>query len=325
MSLPMQVQRDVEELEAYEKMLAEHAAGEPTAPEATNPPEEPAAVPPAAVATVPTTVAESKVVELKVPEQSEETWQQKFRTLTGKYNAEVPVLHAQNKELNKTVQQLRAEMDALNTARQAEIAAKSTVPDEEVSAFYGPEEVAIQNKLTNKVVAPIQAQLEKLAKENEALRAQVEITESTVATSSFEQKLNSRVGDFEKLNSDPKWIEWLDGYDPMLRAPRRSAAQDAYARGDLEALVDYVSMFQKTVTPPAQDQREAELSSQVAPSRAATAPVTTAPISETRVYSAREAEALFDKVAKLNRAGNYSEASSLEAELTLAYNSGRVR
>lgn len=324
MALPKQVQRDMEDVAAYDASMAELTAGTEAVEQTAHPVL--AAVPIAGVSEPVSAVAEVLVPAVDAESAKEEAaWQQKYRTLRGMFDAEVPVLHRQNKELTAAIQKLHDEIAVLKAGPAPSTPTTSLVSDDEVLEF-GADFIDVQRRITKEEMSPILAQLEAIKHENTALREQVGQTGSQVATMSFEQKLLLAAPDFDTINADPRWVEWLDDIDPMLRAPRRGVAQAAYERGDIEATVSYIDMFRRLTNPVDQHTSAAasELRSQVAPSRSASSagnPVAT----QERIYTESEVSSLFDKVGALYRQGKNEEASKLDTELTLAFNTGRVR
>ncbi len=319
MALPAQVQKDVEAIEAYEATLKaeqERAAApvEQTAEVADQAasPEVPAAVVPGSEK-----IDASNVVDLK-PAADEESWKQRYLTLQGMQKAEAKG----HKELKQQFEQLQAEVVKLKAAP---VAVKPLVTDEETVEF-GADLIDVQRRVAKEELAPIMAQMETLLNENKELRNQLNQVDASVASSSFEQRLAKAVPDFEAVNDDPRWIVWLDEFDPLLRAPRRSVAQAAYEAGDVEATAAYVTLFKSTLAPATTatpSKIDKELLSQVTPSKSSSsvAPGDT----QARVYTEAETSVLFDKVGLLYRQGKTEEASKLDAELTLAYHEGRVR
>jgi len=110
MALPRQVEAQLKELEEIEKQLAAQqnpqATPEEPAPQPAEPAEPTQNIEP--VAPQPE-VKPEKPVEPEVPE---ETWQQKYKTLKGMYDAEVPRLHSD-------IRDLKSQMDKLQKAAEA--------------------------------------------------------------------------------------------------------------------------------------------------------------------------------------------------------------
>ena len=321
MALPKQVEQQLKEIEALEKQLA----GDPEPTPAPVPDPEPSPDPAPAEPTEP--VSETKPVEKpKEPATSEvpeETWQQKYRTLKGMYDAEVPRLHAQVKELQSYVTQLRDQIEAAPkpAAQPTETKKSSLVTDADVEAF-GADLIEVQRKVAREIAMEFQSEIEALKAANMELRKQVQQTGTQVGEVTFEQRLFAQVPDWARLNNDPAWIAWLDEVDPILRGPRRNAAQAAYNAGDAEAVAYYVQLFRDSTAAPAVDTRQKELERQVQPTRTATSQT---PVSQKgKIYSTRDVEKMFLKVKELNVAHKFDEANKLEAEIDAAYMEGRV-
>ena len=319
MALPKQVEQQLKEIEALEKQLSGDVQQEqqtdvdPDTPTSAEPQD-------------PITEAkpDTKPTESKAAEVTEETWQQKYKTLQGMYDAEVPRLHAQVKELQNYVGQLKQQIDARPDpapTQSTPAPRESLVTDDDVEAF-GKDLIDVQRKVAREVSMEFRAELDSLKAENSELRKQMQQTGNQVGEVSFEQRLYHTVPDWSALNNDPKWIAWLDEFDPMLRAPRRAAAQGAYNANDVEGVAYYVKMFKDAYVTPQDDGRQAELERQVQPTRNASVQT---PVSQKgRTYTTRDVEKMFLKLKDLNIAHKYDEAKKLEAEIDSAYVEGRV-
>lgn len=325
MALPKQVQDQLKELEKIEQQLAQ--SKEPQPPSNTEEKSDPAPAPaeqpenPEPVAAEPAPV-EKKPEAPAEPPVAEETWQQKYRTLKGMYDAEVPRLHAQVKELTSRMEQIQREMQPPKTETKPQQAEK-LVTDADVEAF-GSDLIEVQRKVAREVAQEFRAELETLKSENAELRKQIGETGTKVVEASFSQSLHRLVPDFEAINADPRWIDWLNEMDPMLRAPRKVMAQEAFNRGDAEAVAYYIGMFKQSVAPAAEPTpaKKQELERQVQPNRtsAQTAPVS----SKGKTYTSSQIQGMFQKAALLGGQGKHEEARQLEAEIDAAYMEGRV-
>lgn len=317
MALPKQVEAQLRELEALEKQLTEAnnpAPAEPT-PTPAEPPQDPQPAPTEPKPVEPTPTPTEPVV-------AEETWQQKYKTLKGMYDAEVPRLHADLRDLKAQVDNLRkaAETKPVEPAKPA--TTEKLVTDADVEAF-GSDLIEVQRKVAREVAAEFRGELEAMRAENEKLREQLTTTGTQVSEASFEQRLYRMVPDFEVVNADPKWIAWLNEVDPLLRAPRASVAQQAFNRGDAEGVAHYVSLFKQSIKPvePAADKTE-ELERQIQPNRSATS---TPPASQKgKIYTNADIEKMFRKATDLGVKGRLEEARKLEAEIDAAFMEGRV-
>lgn len=318
MALPKQIAQQQKELEELEKQIAAQSEGKPaedTGQETEAPPledvqgQEPVAE----------SVKEEKPTQPVPQEISEDAWQQKYRTLEGKYSAEVPRLNAQVKELTAQLAQMQESLKKPEPPKEPEI--QKLVTDADVEAF-GSDLIEVQRKVAREVAMEFKKDIDELRSENAKLREQLTHTGSQVGAVSFEQRLYQLVPDFEQINADSKWVAWLEEVDPILRGPRRVVAQEAFNRGDVEAIRDYVKMFKATTTPAQPDAKQAELQRQVQPNRSASS----APPSSQkgRSYTTKDIEKMFEKAAKLHATQKFDEAQKLEAEIDAAYMDGRV-
>lgn len=321
MALPKQVEAQLKEIEAIEKQLMQPA--EAPAPQPQDPPADPA---PAEPTDPKPADPEPKPVEPKPapaePEVPEETWQQKYKTLKGMYDAEVPRLHAELRDLKATVESLRKATETKPAEPTRPAAPEKLVTDEDVAAF-GQDLIEVQRKVAREVAAEFRKDIDDLRAENATLREQLTKTGTQVVEATFEQRLHRLVPDFDAVNTDPKWIEWLNEVDPLLRGPRKMVAQEAFNRGDAEAVADYVKLFRQATAPVEPTPKVAEeLERQIQPSRSASSAQTPSP--KGKVYSTGDIDKMFQKVAQLGNQGKVDEARKLEAEIDAAYMEGRV-
>lgn len=316
MTLPKAVAAATEELAALEQQL--QAPAPETIPpdgqtEDTPPTPEPRPEPAPAAP-----VASSDVPHPEPQEVPEEKWEHKYRRLQGKYDAEVPRLHAQVRELQGVLAQMQQQMQAPPPPAEQPKEPDKYVSDEDV-ANYGEDFVDIQRRITLDTTRELRKQVEEL-------KAQLAQQGTQVRTVSFETQLQDAVPDFKQVNADPAWVAWLNEVDPLIRGPRRAVAQAAYQRGDVEAVKSYVELFKRSRAPapavePPKLSREQELQRQVQPSRAtASAPTS----GGKKTYTLGEAEALFNRIQHLTAQGRIDEAKRLDAEISAAYAEGRI-
>jgi len=335
MALPRQVQKQLDDAESIEKQLLggkEQEALKPVAevvrPEATQgesetkAPKEPKVAEPVEREAT-TKPVEDKVVEPEKPAEDADYWKQKYRTLQGMYDAEVPKLHSQLRELSGEVAELTKKSNEKPVAAETK-KPQSLVTDEDVETF-GQDLIEVQRKVAREVAAEFREELSALKEENVKLREQVTSTDSQVQEASFDQRLHRLVPDFDQVNVDKKWIAWLDAYDPILRASRRTIAAQAYAKGDAEAVSDYVKMFREATAKPVPNSsagKNSELEHQIQPSRSAAS--ASQGEEQGRMYTNADVQRMFKQTVTLSNQGKREEASALEAEIDAAYLEGRV-
>ena len=335
MALPKQIQAQLDEVEALEKQLAQGEETETIEPtevkEKKTSKKAKAKDTKVDMTEVPVQREEPVAVEAEpaddIPEEVSDSFKQKYSTLKGKYDAEVPRLHQQVRELSEQMNAIREEAV---TAEKV----KSEKPKERVSYVtdadrdeYGDDLIDFQRRVAKEQAQEFEGRFEQQAKVIEELQSKISNTDSQVGEQGFTQRLNALVPGFDQLDNDERWVSWLNEYDPMSRGPRRDQAQAAFNAGDAEAIAHYVSLFNGSVNPvkDSKGDRQKELEKQVSPNRSASTASTKSAGQSDKIYSAASSEKAWTKIRALNTNGKYEEAEKLEAELTVAYMEGRVR
>ncbi len=318
MALPKQVQAQLAEVEEYEKALLAQQNPDQDAPETETE---------VALGTEEAPVPkEAKPADTSLTDV-EDDFKQKYSTLRGKYDAEVPRLHQQVREMAEATKQLQEELKALKV--------EPTKPKEKVSlvtdadrAEFGEELLDVQRRVAKEVSQEYEDRLEKQDAIINSLQDKLADTGNQVGEMGFSQRLTNLVPDFAQIDKDERWVAWLNEHDPMLRGPRRVQAQQAFDAGDAEAIAHYVGMWKETFaspSEPATPSRQTELEKQVAPNRSANSVRTQSTSQSSKVYSPTQVDNAWNKVRSLNTTGKYEAAEKLEAELTAAYMEGRVK
>lgn len=314
MAMPKQVEAQLKQVEEIEKQLMGKQESETPQQEA-----EPADT--SAEQQTETAVDQPQAEPTQVVEPAKPNWEQKYRTLQGMFDAEVPRLHARNKELERQVQQLQQQIEALKQASKQEASVQDRlVSDSDVETF-GEDLIDLQRRVAREVAMEFKKEIEELKAENARLNQLIQQTGSRVGEMTFEQQLRRAIPDFDVINNDPRWFAWLDEVLPDVGVPRRMFAQKAYEAGDVEAVKRFVDVFRGTLAP-SKSTRQTELERQVQPSRSNAAVQNPAPTA--RTYTTTQVEQMFNKVRDLNIKGKYDEAAKLEAEITAAFAEGRV-
>ena len=333
MALPKQVQQQLDEVEELEKQLeaqgeetkakpevkkkktSKKAKAKDTEVEVTDdePIEEPVAVE--------ATPADDSIEEVS------ESFKQKYATLRGKYDAEVPRLHQQVKELTDQMNAIREEAQAAKKAEAEKPKEKVSYVTDADREEYGDDLIDFQRRVAKEVSQDYEERFEQQSRVIQDLQSKISNTDNQVGEVGFTQKLNALVPGFDQLDNDERWVAWVNEIDPMTRGPRRDQAQAAFNSGDAEAVAHYVSLFRGSVEPVAngKSDRQTELEKQVTPSRSASTVASKSSNNSSKVYSEKELDRGWTKIRDLNSQGKYDDAEKLEAELTVAYMEGRVK
>lgn len=321
MSLPKAIQQQVE---AADQMVAQINGQPANADPGPDPAPEPAPVaqPIAETPTQPVS-PETKPQPSAAPE---ETWQARFFTLKGKYDAEVPRLHAQVKELNAQVQQLVAEAAAAKAAPAPQPEpVKSLITEQDKEAF-GTDLLDLIDRATEAKIAGFREREAKLQATIAELQGKVGRVDETVGVSSkelFLDRLAKQVPDWEQMNVDPGFLAWLAEVDPVYGLPRQAALNSAYEALDAMRTAAIFKQYKASVAPQPQQTNKPTLQSQVAPTRSRTSPAPATSTSDSRVFTQREIQQFYDEW----RRGliDDAEAVRIEQEIALATTQGRIR
>ena len=311
MTVPMQVQR---ELDAAQTLHSDLYGAKDTPP--ADPVVAEVADPAPAVTPEPT------------PAPVSDPFEQKYKVLQGKFDAEVPRLHAQLKERDSMLQQMSDRLAALEKKPEPETKAESLVTEKDVEDF-GTDLVDMARRAAREefkseaksLLSAIDKRFEMFQQHLGAVQERVVESESD----KFWGRVTALVPDWASVDTNPEWVAFLDTRIPGTRKTRRQEAAEAIAAGDPEPIKELVELWRPPVaaTNKAAEQKQQnqkELQRQVAPSTAkSNAPAPNA----SRVWLGAEYEAAFAQKAAQTMAPAALEA--LQAEATQALAEGRVR
>jgi hypothetical protein len=324
MPLPEQIQRQQEFSDEYDKALSTPAEPQPEPPAPTPEPQPapaPAPAPP--------------------PAQDEGSlWKQRFLSLQGMFNTQVPALQKQVKDLTADLAKAKETIESLGRATTAAPQEGALVTDSDVQAFGG-DLVDMVRRAVREQTAKLQAHYEpQIAKLTAELKAAtdnvghvVQATEET-AQESFFTKLDGRIPGWEQIQASQEAQTFLASRVPGTRNTWNDLLTGAANNRDLNGVVEiFEALFAQHPTlnptsPPAQPPAQsnaarAELERQVAPPKTGSAGASP-PTQAKRTYSQKEYADESMKVVRLVQSGQEKAALALEAELDAALKEGRV-
>ena len=328
MSLPKQVQMQLEEAERLQAEIS----GEPVveAADGTQPPQtEPdesgqPAVDPA------TPVQQDSGQTPEPPKADEEqTWHNRFKTLQGKYNAEVPRLSTDVRDLKGQLTAALAKLDSFTTAKPAAPQTK-LVTDKDVEVFGSDLIDVIDRKAREVAQTMVDSQVESLNSENQKLREQLGGVTDRQASSDqrgYFSELAQAVPDWEAVNVDDGFLEWLAEVDTLSGMPRQEYLNRAFQSLDTKRTVALFDAYKQRMGNPVQAAAavdpKSQLQRQVAPgtSKASAA----APGSGTKIWTMLEVDQFYRSITQGNYRDNEPERVRIEAEIDQAVAEGRLR
>lgn len=362
-ALPAAVRRQIEKgNKAAEAVLAaQKGAPAPQAAPApngangkpTNP--SPAAAPPSAPAPAPAPAAAApQAAPAPAPAPAGDDWEQRYKVLQGKYNAEVPRLQKQVNDqtlqlndLNGRLLQMQSLIASLGPnpqqPPQTPAAPRKMVKDEEVKEFGADltdfmRRVALETVLpevdarVSKVVQPVAQRAEGAAKAASAAQQR--------AAQSDEQKvldlLAREVPDWETMDSDEGFLAWLDQVDPFSNEKRGDLLNRAYAAHDGPRVVRFFKSYltehaavQPPIDPaqpaaPAPGAPQVQLGDLVAPGTPKGTAGTQAG-AEKRIWTRADIKAFYAAKNSNFFRGKEDEMKRLEADIFAAQRENRIR
>lgn len=300
------------ERKAEEALQRLQQARQPQQPEAGEaPPTEPnAEIAPTVTPSEPAVQAPA-ATQPTPPAEGDEKWEARFKTLSGKYNAEVPRLHAAIKERDSKLNSLTEEVEALKA--RLDSPQEKLVKPEEVAEFGEPLVDLIRRAAREEVqgkdgeIANLKRQLEQLTG---ATTANVEVN--------FYDRLAMQVPEWQTINDDPEFHTWLGEVDELTGAQRQDILSQAEEKRDADRVARFFKAFRKVQ----QDKSAASstsLEAQVAPEATRTPE---APKGK-KLWSRAEIAAFY----AADRRGAYTEeqAAAIDAEIQAAIREQRVR
>lgn len=320
MSLPKQVQAQAEEAARLEKQMLGIPEDAPI--EGAEAGQESAEGQPVGEAAMPQQDQEAQPIP-STPD-SEETWEKRYKSLQGMFNAEVPRLQAQMKELQSQLSAERAKAEAADRVKAYQ--PEQLVTDKDVEAFGSDLIDVIDRKAREVASNMVGTKMIELEAENQTLREQLSgVSERQVSNDrrAFFGELERLVPDYEAVNVDPGFLGWLAEIDSLSGLSRQEYLNNAYGTFDVQRTAALFNTY-KQLMAPAPSRTANKLERQVAPGTSKVSSSTPANGSD-RIISTREVEGFYRDVQRGVYRGNEAEQARIEAEIDLAVAEGRIR
>jgi hypothetical protein len=322
MALPKAVQQQIEDAD---RLVAEIGGDKPEGNSETdlsNQPQEPATD---VVEPAPAPVSQEP--EPKPQSIPEETWERKYISLHGKYDAEVPRLHAELKEMRAQLQELAAENAVIKSQKAAEQVKEPSLITEQDKEAFGPDLIDLIERATEAKVSSFRQREAQLVEELNQLKGKVgDVTERQVVSDKdrFFAGLSQKVPDWEQLNEDAGFLNWLQEVDPVYGIPKKVALTNAYEVLDVARVATIFNAYKGGLAPAQpQKQKNQELQRQVAPTRSRASSPDPADSQNQRIFTQQEIAQFYEDA----RRGHVSpeDAVRIENEINAAAAEGRIR
>lgn len=355
MAVPKAVQAQVEAAEQLQAQLypgqaqppveAESVTPAPAQPQPAEEPSQPPAEPTTNVVELPRAAepaapapAAPAPAQPEPPERDAAYWRQRFETVQGKLNTEMPSLYQQLRAKEQELEALRRQPAP---AQPAQPAAPASIPatgqlvtESDVEAFGGNLTDFVLRVARGVGEGLVSQALADLRKEFGTVQEQLGQVSSTVVKSELDRFWDSVIAlipDWKSVDADPAWIAFLDTAPEFSSHTYRQLAADAVQKRMPDKIASLVKAWRGAAvsqpapapqpSPAPQQPRPApELQRQVAPSTSrSSAPVQPA----ARIWTQADYAEAYD-VRNVARYGQ-QKANEMIAEADRAVAEGRVR
>lgn len=257
------------------------------------------------------------------PQEPQDDWKHKYSVLSGKFNAEVPILHRRVQSLESDLKDALARLDAAaQTPKQVE---RVAVDPKDVENF-GEDLVSMVDRVAKTSMgqaakdfaaktAAMEAKIASMTEQLKGTTTQLAVT----AEQSFFDKLSKDVPNWAQINTDKGFLAWLAESDPVYGVPRQQALANAQNRLDVGRVA---AVFNAYTGAPKVAVKSDPLDQMVSPKGAAT----TAPAEASKpVFTQAQVTKFYDDVNRGRYRGNDAEVVRIESLINAALSEGRIR
>ena len=269
------------------------------------------------------------------PQESSPDWEQRYNTLQGKYNSEMPELRGQ-------LRAMQDQIDRLIQTRQPEpvraepvqtVLPRRDATPEDVEA-YGPDLVQAAQRWALLAIEP---ELTVLRQRIIQLETGVQQNATMTATQRVDAALDRAVPNWRTLNIDEHFITWLNQVDPFTGVTRKRLADEAYAAGDARRTIAFFQAYQTEHTavrqpPGTQPDHTGEdpadrlpLVDLAVPGRGAPASPPAPGAPQRRIWTGADINAFYREKQRGQWNGREAEVARIESDLFAAQHEGRIR
>lgn len=269
---------------------------------------------------------------------SEEAIAQKYRTLQGMYNAEVPRLHQQNREMTQRVQQMEQLLASLSNQQQAaapqQQASNKLVTEKDVDD-YG-DSIDMMRKVSREEMFSMSqrvAQLEAVLQQMQAKvvpQVQAVVQRQQVnAEQQFWSDLGKAVPNFREINDNSSFQSWLLQADPLTGITRQTYLDDAQRSLDSRRVANFFHTWlqntgQANVAQSTGRSSSSELEKQVAPGRSRGSNASPS-ATKAKVYTPQDIQKFFNDVRAGKYKGREQDRDRIERDIFAAQRDNRIQ
>lgn len=295
-------------------------------------PEEPAK------AAVPTEEPQEPAEPAEPKGEAPDAWQRRYEILKGKYDAEVPRMAAQIREMKGEMDGLRGLLANLQQtppgASQATPQAPASLIDPKEREEYGDELISVIQRGAQEVFNPEVAGLREEIAELKRQLGGMGQTLTQTQQGTVLDRLAQEVPEWEKLNNDELFLDWLAQEDRYAGMTRQDMLDRAFKANDAARVIRFFKGYleENAALQPAQAdpapaparKTETTLDDMVAPGKPSGASGQVAQTGNKRTWTQKQIADFYRKV----NAGKYrtrpKEQEEIERDIVAAAGEGRI-
>ena len=267
------------------------------------------------------------------PDDEEETFEKRYRSLQGMYNAEVPRLHAEKRGLNNRVQQLEQLIASMNAEPATPQEPTQSLVTEQDMEDYG-DSIDVMRKVFREEMSSKDAEINELKQLVRQMQGtvvpQVHQLSQDYAVSNeqrFWADLQTAVPDWQDINGSQEFQAWLLEVDPLTGIPRQTYLDDAQRNMDARRVVNFFTAWKgmtggQDARTTRESQSASELERQVAPGKGRSGGAK--PQGEAKTYTSNDIKKFFSDVQKGKYKGREAERDRIERDIFAAQREGRI-
>lgn len=268
------------------------------------------------------------------------TYEQRYKTLQGMYNADVSRLRSANSDYERRIEDMEKLLASLSNSQPTQNA-DGGVPQKYVTDTdleeYG-ESIDMMRRVSREELSGVTGKLSELENAikqlnvslNGSVLPQVQNVAKQQAMSredKFWSDLSDRIPNWQQINNDQAFQSWLLEVDPLTGTTRQTFLENAQRDLDVNRVAAFFTAFTGDKGTPvdtnAQSNRSAsELEKQVSPGRSRSAG--TPANQSAKTYTADDIRKFFSDVQKGKYKGRESERDRIERDIFTAQREGRI-
>jgi hypothetical protein len=267
--------------------------------------------------------------------QNDKTIEQKYKTLQGMYNAEVPRLHADKRDLEDRIGSLEQLLGSVAnqptpTAEQQTSKSVNLITDQDIEDYGDSIDVMRrvskeESNTSNQRIAQLEQVIQQLQSNVLPKVDMVANQQAQNNEQAFWSDLSYIVPEWQDINNNPDFQTWLLSTDPLTGISRQTYLEDAQSNFDSHRVANFFSSWADVNgTPQAQTTASpaSQLEKQVSPGKGKNTGTFAGTNDQT--YTPDDIKVFFEQVRLGHYKGNDSERAKIERDIFAAQQDGRI-